>query len=44
MNGGLSLHLMNIDAKDIETMAVATARYAFEFSLIGATSATTLNS
>src|SRR4030042_3385809 len=35
MNGGLSLHLMNREAKETETIAIPTARYAFEFSLIG---------
>src|SRR4030042_1771952 len=36
-NGGDSLHLMNMDANEMDTIAIAIARYALECSFIGGT-------
>jgi hypothetical protein len=44
MKGGLSLHLVNMDAKEMETIAMAMARKALEFALIAFTKLTAMAS
>jgi hypothetical protein len=44
MKGGLSLHLVNMDAKEMETIAMAMAEKALEFALIAFTKLTAMAS